>query len=88
MELEEAKPLMKEASAIQERQTIYYRRHSVALDILYKENGKIIISGIGKSGYVGKKMAAMMCSTGSPAAFLHPAEAVHGDLGIHQKKIL
>ena len=87
VELEEAKTvLMKEASAIQEASNnLLPEALQSALDILYKENGKIIISGIGKSGYVGQKMAAMMCSTGSPAAFLHPAEAVHGDLGIHQK---
>ena len=87
VELEEAKTvLMKEASAIQEASNhLLPEALQSALDILFKENGKIIISGIGKSGYVGQKMAAMMCSTGSPAAFLHPAEAVHGDLGIHQK---
>ena len=87
VELEEAKTvLMKEALAIQEASNnLLPEALQSALDILYKENGKIIISGIGKSGYVGQKMAAMMCSTGSPAAFLHPAEAVHGDLGIHQK---
>jgi arabinose-5-phosphate isomerase len=86
-ELEEAKiVLMKEASAIQEASNnLLPDALQNALDILFKESGKIIISGIGKSGYVGQKMAAMMCSTGSPAAFLHPAEAVHGDLGIHQK---
>lgn len=87
VELEEAKTvLMKEASAIQEASNnLLPGALQSALDILFKENGKIIISGIGKSGHVGQKMAAMMCSTGSPAAFLHPAEAVHGDLGIHQK---
>jgi len=55
-----------------------------AIEILFKTSGKIIITGIGKSGHVGKKMAATLSSTGSPAYFLHPSEAVHGDLGIHQ----
>ena len=41
--------------------------------------------GIGKSGHLGKKIAATLCSTGSPSSFLHASEAVHGDLGIHQK---
>jgi len=58
---------------------------SKAVDLLYKDKGKIIVTGIGKSGHLGKKLAATFCSTGSPAAYLHPSEAVHGDLGIHQK---
>ena len=57
-----------------------------AIEILFKTSGKIIITGIGKSGHVGKKMAATLSSTGSPAYFLHPSEAVHGDLGIHQPR--
>ena len=44
--------------------------------------GKVIISGIGKSGHIGKKIAASLASTGSPAFFVHPAEALHGDLGM------
>ena len=58
---------------------------SLAVDCLYTASGKIVVSGIGKSGHLGKKLAATFCSTGSPAAFLHPSEAVHGDLGIHQE---
>lgn len=46
--------------------------------------GKIIITGIGKSGYIGQKIAATMSSIGSPAIFMHPVEALHGDLGIMQ----
>ena len=56
----------------------------LAIEILFKTTGKIIVTGIGKSGHVGKKMAATLSSTGAPAYFLHPSEAVHGDLGIHQ----
>ena len=56
-----------------------------ALDILYLEHGKVIVTGIGKSGHLAKKVAATLCSTGTPAAFMHPTEAIHGDLGIHQK---
>ena len=44
--------------------------------------GKIVITGVGKSGHVGHKMAATLASTGSPAVFMHPVEAMHGDLGI------
>ena len=48
------------------------------------KGGKIVISGIGKSGHIGYKIAATLASTGSPAIFLHPVEAMHGDLGILQ----
>ncbi|MFK8100737.1 SIS domain-containing protein, partial [Klebsiella pneumoniae] len=44
--------------------------------------GKLIVSGIGKSGHIGKKLAATFASTGTPAFFVHPAEALHGDLGM------
>jgi arabinose-5-phosphate isomerase len=86
-EVEDAKlVLQKEASAIQEVANRLVPNDFIrAIDVLLKKEGKIIVTGIGKSGYVAKKIAAMLCSTGSPAAFLHPAEAVHGDLGIHQK---
>jgi arabinose-5-phosphate isomerase len=47
--------------------------------------GKIVLSGVGKSGHIGKKLAATLASTGSPAVFMHPVEALHGDLGILQK---
>ncbi len=47
--------------------------------------GKLVISGIGKSGYIGKKMAATLSSVGSPSIFMHPVEARHGDLGMLQK---
>ena len=47
--------------------------------------GKIVISGIGKSGHIGYKIASTLASTGSPSIFLHPVEAMHGDLGILQK---
>ncbi|MHB9138660.1 MAG: KpsF/GutQ family sugar-phosphate isomerase [Victivallaceae bacterium] len=47
--------------------------------------GKLVLTGIGKSGYIGKKIAATLSSTGSPAVFMHPVEALHGDLGMMQK---
>lgn len=50
--------------------------------IYHAKNGRIIVSGIGKSGNIGKKIAATLSSTGTPALFLHPVEALHGDLGI------
>ncbi len=50
--------------------------------ILGRPNGRVIVSGMGKSGHVGRKLAATLASTGTPALFVHPAEASHGDLGM------
>jgi len=54
-----------------------------AVELVLAHKGKIVVSGIGKSGHVGQKIAATLASTGTPAVFLHAAEAVHGDLGIY-----
>jgi len=53
-----------------------------ALDIMQEIKGRIIVTGMGKSGHIGKKIAASLASTGSPSFFVHPAEASHGDLGM------
>jgi len=53
-----------------------------SIDIIYNTKGKLIITGVGKSGLVGAKMAATFASTGTPSFFLHPTEALHGDLGM------
>ena len=53
-----------------------------AIDLLYYSKGKVIITGMGKSGLIGKKIAATLTSTGTPSYFLHPAESTHGDSGI------
>ncbi len=53
-----------------------------AVELILQTQGKIIVSGIGKSGLIGKKIVATFSSTGTPAYFLHPSEAFHGDLGI------
>lgn len=53
-----------------------------AIDLLFQSNGKVIITGMGKSGLIGKKIAATLTSTGTPSYFLHPAESTHGDSGI------
>ena len=53
-----------------------------AVDAIMKTTGRVIVTGIGKSGIIGRKIAATFSSTGTPALFLHPVEAVHGDLGI------
>jgi len=53
-----------------------------AVALIKASRGRVIVSGIGKSGLIGRKIAATMTSTGTPATFLHPTESVHGDLGI------
>lgn len=53
-----------------------------AIDILYNCKGRVIVTGMGKSGIIGKKIAATLSSTGTPSYFLHPAESTHGDSGI------
>jgi arabinose-5-phosphate isomerase len=53
-----------------------------AVELIKGSTGRVIVSGIGKSGLIGRKIAATMTSTGTPAYFLHPTESVHGDLGI------
>lgn len=53
-----------------------------AVELILASHGRVIVSGIGKSGHVGRKIAATMASTGTPAYFVHAAEAVHGDLGM------
>ncbi|MCS2160003.1 arabinose-5-phosphate isomerase GutQ [Scandinavium sp. H11S7] len=57
-----------------------------AANTLIQSEGKVIVSGIGKSGHIGKKIAATLASTGTPAFFVHPAEALHGDLGMIESR--
>ncbi|MGH9650671.1 MAG: SIS domain-containing protein, partial [Terriglobales bacterium] len=53
-----------------------------AVELLHACSGRVVVTGLGKSGIVARKIAATLSSTGTPALFLHPAEAVHGDLGM------
>lgn len=55
---------------------------TLALDLMQNATGRIIITGMGKSGHIGNKIAASLASTGTPSFFVHPAEASHGDLGM------
>ena len=59
---------------------------SKAIELMNKTNEHIIICGMGKSGLVGRKISSTLASTGTPSIFLHPSEAIHGDLGKVQKK--
>ncbi len=60
-------------------------RFAKAIDLLSPAKGRVIVTGMGKSGHVARKIAATLASTGTPAHFVHPAEASHGDLGMIQK---
>ena len=53
-----------------------------AVDVLRKAEGRVIVSGVGKSGLIARKIAATFTSTGTPAVFLHPVDSLHGDLGV------
>ncbi|MGB5838614.1 MAG: KpsF/GutQ family sugar-phosphate isomerase [Albidovulum sp.] len=55
---------------------------AAAIDLLLNVKGRVIVSGMGKSGHIGRKIAATLASTGTPAQYVHPAEASHGDLGM------
>ena len=63
----------------------YENAVNLIVDHIHKLNGKLITSGMGKAGQIAMNMATTFCSTGTPAVFLHPSEAQHGDLGIVQK---
>jgi arabinose-5-phosphate isomerase len=69
-------------SAVRER---IGREWDDAVEVIYRASGKVIACGLGKSGIVARKIAATLASTGTPAMFLHPVEAVHGDFGMVQK---
>ena len=57
-------------------------RFDRAVELLHRCSGRVIVTGMGKSGLIGRKIAATLASTGTPAYFLHPAEGVHGDIGM------
>lgn len=76
--------MIAEADALQQTAARLGAGFHRAVEILLEHgNGKIIVTGIGKSGHIAEKIATTLCSTGSPAVFLHATEAVHGDLGIY-----
>ena len=55
------------------------------VNLILETKGHVVVSGMGKSGHVGRKISATLASTGTPSFFLHPAEAIHGDLGMVKK---
>lgn len=58
---------------------------TAAVTLLNATKGRIVVTGMGKSGHIGKKIAATLAATGAPAMFVHPGEAAHGDLGMVQQ---
>ncbi|HEY9219750.1 MAG TPA: SIS domain-containing protein, partial [Phenylobacterium sp.] len=74
--------LSAEADALRSQAEALDERFASAVDILLAVKGRIICTGIGKSGHVARKIAATFASTGAPATFVHANEASHGDLGM------
>jgi arabinose-5-phosphate isomerase len=79
------KVLQIEADAVSALAARLDERFAHAVETLLACSGRVVVTGMGKSGLVCQKMAATMASTGTPAIFLHPAEGVHGDLGMLMK---
>ncbi len=71
-----------EATALAELSRFLDERFLQAIEMISAAEGRVIVTGMGKSGHVGKKIAATFASTGTPAFFVHPAEASHGDMGM------
>lgn len=81
--LDEAKRVLKlEAEALTQMAEGLNDNFQVIVELILTRKGRVIISGMGKSGHIGRKIAATFASTGTPAFFVHPAEAAHGDLGM------
>jgi arabinose-5-phosphate isomerase len=74
--------IAQEVSALQELSELVNENYRNAVQLLYSCRGKVIVSGIGKSGIIARKIASTMASTGTSSMFLHPTEALHGDLGM------
>ncbi|MBI4699382.1 MAG: KpsF/GutQ family sugar-phosphate isomerase, partial [Nitrospirae bacterium] len=86
MVIEQARKVLKiEADAIYALIDRIDDRFVKAIEILYYCHGRVVVTGMGKSGLIGKKLAATLASTGTPALFLHPAEGGHGDIGMVTK---
>lgn len=77
-----AEVLRIEAAAVEQLQQYLNTDFNLACQLIFESKGKTIVSGMGKSGHIGSKIAATLASTGTPAFFVHPGEASHGDLGM------
>jgi arabinose-5-phosphate isomerase len=80
--LEEAQRVLRlESRALEDLASTLDQTFLELADRIYRLKGCLLVSGIGKAGLIGRKIAATLASTGTPSHFLHPAEALHGDLG-------
>ena len=80
------KTIETESAAISHLATLLDEEFAEAVEHIYKSNGRVIITGIGKSANIATKIVATLNSTGTPAVFMHAADAIHGDLGTIQEK--
>jgi len=81
--IEQGKRVLRiEAAAVADLVERIDERFERAVKIILNCKGRVVVTGMGKSGLIGKKIAATLASTGTPALFLHPAEGIHGDLGM------
>jgi arabinose-5-phosphate isomerase len=71
-----------EAEAIAALESHINGNFAASVDLIFKAKGRVVLTGMGKSGIIARKIAATMNSTGTPSAFMHPSDAVHGDLGM------
>ena len=77
--------IIEEAEAIKKLSEYIDNDFEQAVDAIFISNGRVIVTGIGKSAIIGQKIVATMNSTGTPAIFMHAADAIHGDLGVIQE---
>jgi arabinose-5-phosphate isomerase len=75
-----------EAKAIEQLMARINEHFVQAVELILACEGKVVVTGVGKSGIIGQKIASTLASTGTPAFFLHPTEGIHGDLGMLEKK--
>jgi len=71
-----------EADAVRALAARIDQRFAAAVTLIHERKGRVVVSGMGKSGHIARKIASTLSSTGTPAYFVHPAEAMHGDLGM------
>jgi arabinose-5-phosphate isomerase len=85
--IEEGKKVVRiEAKSVANLEARIDEKFAQAVDLILQCRGRVIVTGVGKSGIIARKIVATMNSTGSPAVFLHPSDAVHGDLGMVRKE--
>ncbi|MCK4437218.1 SIS domain-containing protein [bacterium] len=86
MVIERAKEVLRiESEAVAALVDRVDERFSQAVEMILRSKGKVVVTGVGKSGHIGRKIAATLSSTGTPSLFLHPVEGRHGDLGMVTK---